>query len=145
MPHSDRVRCRARPVRQHGIAAGDVYPVRLRRDAGAEIESDLDVAIVSSDHGHALIFWRILHLVDERTIAQCCLGQARVCTAVQVDCSSCTRLSSGTLAAVAGDGFPHSGRAGDQMTAPAAEPAGRQSSPPGMPPWKISIGRTNDC
>src|SRR6476660_6476691 len=28
---------------------------------------------------------------------------------------------------------------------PVVRPAGWQSSPPGIPPWNISIGRTKDC
>src|SRR5262249_46047136 len=28
---------------------------------------------------------------------------------------------------------------------PVVAPAGPQSSPPGIPPWKRSYGRTNDC
>ena len=44
-----------RTVRQNAVSAGHVNPVRLGGDAGAKVEANLHVAIVSSDDSDALI------------------------------------------------------------------------------------------
>src|SRR5262249_12845592 len=59
-----------RTVRQNDVVASHIYPVRLRRDAGPEIESNLNVTIVGADNRHALILGRIFDLVNKGAISE---------------------------------------------------------------------------
>ena len=76
--------------------------------SGAEIKTDLNVSVVRADDGDALVFRRILNLVDEGTIAQRCFGQilsGRIVRHVPAP-------SRGTRCC-----FPNSGRGGKHVTA----------------------------
>ena len=56
--------------RRFTAVTGQANPVSLRRRSGAEVEANPDVGIVRANHCDGLIFRRILHLIDERTVAQ---------------------------------------------------------------------------
>ena len=102
-----------RAVRQNEIAAGHVHPIRLGRNAGSEIKSNLDVAVVGADNRDALIFGRILDLVDEGTISERALAKVGP-SGRPGGLFVMYQLLRGCCAV---DRFPNAGRASNQMAA----------------------------
>ena len=108
-----------RSQRNNGVISGNIYPVRLRLSAGAEIKPDPDVGVVCPKHRHAVILRRVLDLVDKRTVSQGLLGHVLRSRVVRYVPVSGTH---GSVAAV--NRLPHPRACCNEVTATAGN-AGR--------------------